>query len=167
MNDSNSTSDESDVVILPQPNVLQNLKRKKKSSFIGRTFKKSYKKSKPASSPSLSPSTDGSSPSTDGSSSEITTPSDITTPTSSPTSTIDNISNPSYFGPKAKRLNFIRQEKVRVAIEVYFKVNFYASYSPDQLSHYVKTICTLYKLNSYGSVKNIILDVKKSLDLDE
>lgn len=124
----------------------------------------------PPTPPSTSPPTTSQSSFTCTSQSTDSIPnSNITTSSSqsSTSTTIDSISNPSAFGPKGKHFNFIKQAKIRTAIDVYFTMNFYDTYSPDELPVYVKIICEAFKLHCHSTVKNVIMAVKNSLDNDE
>lgn len=93
-------------------------------------------------------------------------PTNLNTTNAKQTTAPDPISNPSSFGPKSKRLNYTKQKKVRVAIEVIFERMFYTTYLPEELPKYVKTICDILSYPNHASVKRVILDVKDALDKD-
>ena len=125
--------------------------KRKKNSFISMRRKKS-KGTSPPSSNIL----------TDNSTSLLSSPpsTNLALESQTPASTLS-------FGPKGQRLTFRSQEKMRIAIEVYFERNYYDSYSPEHLNGpggIVHQICQAFKYKSHATVRQVVLEVKKSLD---
>ena len=137
--------------VIPQKRVVKRagkLKRKK-VSFIGRSYKKAR----------TSKSSTSITQSSTMFSSSIQLPTRLIPFHEMPHSKLS-------FGSKNQKLKSSEQEKMRIAIEVLFKRVYYDTFAIENLTSVVTNICTMFNYPHRASVRHIILEVKNSIDVD-
>ena len=171
---------------------LQSCKKRKRCSSIGRRFVKRRKdkmrrpsrssnsnssavatpsSSGPPQPPPLSPPHQSNSlsfpPSPNSTPTTIQSSSNATTLSLSPTPQPPQVATPIQRGPKGKRMSVDQAYKLRIAIEMIFRLKYYKTYSPERLNGtngIVHSICCDLGYSHPTTVRKVVIDVYTAIE---